>query len=196
MKKILLATIIPLSVLSLHCALANTAKAQPEPATPWNQHTGFYAEFNTGPNFYVGVLATDDGTFSSSGFHGLGWNANLGYYFTHNFALEAGFMQNYGTFNVNDDDNVSAHTNLPYLTTRFTVPMGDKWAFIAKAGLMYAWVTEDDNNENTGKIVLPFTGLGFSYAITPKLEASVQAQGALYGVINLGLLSAGLTYHF
>jgi opacity protein-like surface antigen len=196
MKKLLFITIAPLSVLSLNVALANTAKPQPEPSAPWNEHTGFYAEINGGSNFYAGILPTSEGTFSSAGFQGVGWNANLGYFFTHHFALEGGSMQNYAKLDFDEGDNLSGHLNIPYLTTRFNVPIGDKFSFVAKAGLMAVWATDDENHENTATLVLPFTGIGLSYALTPNLETSVQYQGAVYGVVNLGLVSAGLTYHF
>ncbi len=196
MKKLLFATIIPLTVLSVHSVLANTAKAQPEPPTPWNQHTGFYAEINVGSNLYAGVLPTSEGTFSSAGFQGVGYNANLGYFFNHTFALEGGFMQNYAKLDFDEGDNLSGHLNVPYITTRFDVPMGDKFSLIFKAGLLAVWATDDVNHESTATLVLPYTGVGLGYALTSKLEASVQYQGALYGVVNMGLLSAGLTYHF
>ncbi len=196
MKKVLLTSLIPLFVFGAQYAMASSLTTQPQPLTPWNEHTGFYTEINAGPNLYAGVLISGDSTFSSSGFQGAGWNANLGYFFNHNFAMEAGFMQNYAKFDLDQGDNLSGHTNMPYITTRFSVPMGDQFSFIAKVGLMDVWVTDDTDKENTSSLILPFTGVGISYAITPKLEASVQYQGALYGVVNLGLLSVGLTYHF
>lgn len=161
MKKIILATLL---ISSPMCLYAET--------TGWNRHIGPYSEINLGTNlFYSGHAAA----------LGLGWSAAIGNHFNNIFALEAGFMQNYAG---------SCHTNIPYLTTRFDVPIVDKVNFIGKLGAMYA------SEKNLGGIVLPYVGIGASYSLTPKVDFQVQYQGAVYGSAGAGLLSAGLTYHF
>ncbi len=194
MKRLALLSVMSIGFLTVYTP--SFAETPPEQA--WNKHKGMFIEANVGPNLYAGVIVTENNTFSSSGFQGAGWSAALGYNFSNNFGLEGGFMQNYAHYEINDESNVSAHTNLPYMAMRFTVPIGNKLAFIAKLGGMYAWINGSDNSDNGGstdKILLPYSGIGFSYALTPKLEITSQYQGAIYGVVNAGLLSAGLTYH-
>jgi hypothetical protein len=160
----------------------------------WNQHQGLYTEMNIGSNLvYLGVFSSG-GNVSGSGFYGAGWSAALGYNITPVFSFETGIMQNYAKIKENNHQSVDTyryrHLNVPYLTTRFDVALGERFSFIGKIGAMYASVP--------GKVsvVLPLIGLGAGYAVTPKVTATIQYQGAVYGIAGAGLMSAGLTYHF
>ncbi len=174
--------------------------ADTTPQQPLNQHIGFYAEADVGANVYTGVLVTNTDTWSSSGVNGWGWNGAFGYAFGPHFGLEAGFMQNYGHYDINDEDNAEGHTNIPYAAMRFALPLGDRVALFFKLGGMYASVEGSNSSSGTSgesdSLALPFTGIGASYALTSKIDLTAQYQGALYGVINGGLLGLGLTYHF
>lgn len=176
MKKMMLYMIVPCLAASPSIYADSTAL---------NQHLGTYAELNIGTNLYYSAFLTSVGHYNSAGIEGLGASASLGYNFTNIFALETGFMQNYAKFS-----NSSNHTNVPYLTTRFNVPIGERFGFIGKLGAMYL------SSPHDGGIVLPYVGVGGSYALTKKLDIQVQYQGAVYGVAGVGLLSTGLTYHF
>lgn len=196
-------------LLCAHLAYANTEG--------WNEHTGFFVEGNVGGNAYLTAIAVSDDTFSHAGVYGMGWSAALGYKFTEGFGLEAGFMQNYAEYDLEDDDddddddhfgrddddeeeNVAGNTNIPYAAMRFTFPIGDQFAILAKLGAMHVSIDVDDEEEaddvDDAYIVLPFTGVGVSYAVTPEVELLVQYQGAIYGIVNAGLLSGGVVYNF
>lgn len=167
---------------------------------PLNQHQGFYVEANAGPNLYFGSLVINGNTNSTSGSEGWGWNAAAGYRFTPHFGVEGGFMQNSAEYTNDENEQIEAHTNLPYVAMRFTAPIGQRTAFFGKVGGMVASVhfenNSDGSTDNTSSIFIPYTGLGFSYALNKKVDVSVQYQGAVYGIVNAGLFSAGLTYHF
>lgn len=112
------------------------------------------------------------------------------------FAVELGFMQNFLDVDADADgaDDVSTHLNVPWLAARWDIPVKDRWAFIAKVGLMVISVADADADDPIP--ALPFVGFGGSYAITPDLTLTVQYQGAVFIVAGAGLLSAGIGYHF
>ncbi len=194
MKKFL-TTLLCLSMLTSTMALATT---HPNPPA-YQQHHGFYIGANLGTNlYYVGIISTA-GSNSSSGIDGLGWSANLGYNFTSRIAIEGGFMQNFISDKSNDpNDYIVADTDIPYIAASFTVPFCQRFAFLAKVGGMYLSLkkTIAPMDHRTTGIVLPFIGIGTSYAVTHHIDINVQYQGAIYGVAGAGLLSGGLTYHF
>lgn len=138
----------------------------------WNQHKGPYAELMGGTNAAtIMVFGTTEGA---------GWSGTLGYQFTPGFGLEAGLMQNY----------LSSETfTIPIISTRFIFPLGDRFSFITKLGVM-APISE---HHSTGLI---YTGLGLSYAVTKKVDLGIQYQGAVFGIANAGLAGIALTYHF
>ena len=147
----------------------------------WNQHNGSYAELNIGTNaYYLGILSSH-GAFGGGGLIGEGWSGDLGYNFTNTFALEAGFMQNFVDFNLD-----RGALNTPYATTRFSLPLGERFSLIGKLGAMAPQAA----------IVLPYTGIGVSYAVTKNVDLNLQYQGAIYGIAGAGLAGVGLTYHF
>lgn len=172
-------------IISILSALTITSTAFAD-NTAWNQHVGSYAELNAGTNVYLLGVVSSAGSTTGAGITGAGWSGALGYNFTPSFGLEAGFMQNY--VNINQWD----HTNVPYVSTRFTVPMGDRFSFIGKIGAGYYMQASDIS----GGVLLPYTGVGFGYALTPNLDITTQYQGLVFGVANAGLLSLGITYHF
>jgi hypothetical protein len=175
--------------------LVASAVSAGEGTQQWNRHEGPYAEVNVGTNLYYLGAFSSAGDASDAGFQGFGWTAAAGYAFTPNHAIEGGFMQNYLDFEVEEDSDteVSTHTNIVYLTWRGTVPIRDRFAFFGKLGGMLASVPDTDES---AWVILPFTGLGVSYAMTPAVDLSVQYQGAVYGIVGGGALTVGATYHF
>ena len=170
------------TITSLLCLTATSLACATTPA--WNEHKGNYAELVGGTNaYYLGILSSR-GSVGGAGVTGAGWAGALGYNFTNTFGLEAGLMQNFV------DLNGGGYVISPYTTTRFTLPIGQRFSFIGKLGLMAPFVPEE------GGIVLPYTGVGFSYAATKNLDFTLQYQGAFYVIAGAGLLGAGITYHF
>lgn len=171
-----------LAFLLLFLGILLSAHASP------NQHTGPYGEINLGINHYSWYFFP-----FASDTRGFGWNAAAGYNFTSIFALEGGFMQNYlqGYTSNSDGSEIvrTNHINVPYTAMRFSAPIGERFALLGKLGVMAP------NRAGQGKI-LPYVGIGMSYALTDKLDVTAQYQGAVYGFFNAGLVSGGLTYHF
>ncbi len=171
-------------------ALAEDAQEEQQ----WNRHQGFYVEGNGGANLFYFALFSTEMDAADSGFKGGGWSIAAGYNFKPSYAAEIGFMQNFAKFEDDDGDKVSSNTNVPYAAARFDVPIGDRFGFIAKVGFMVPSIASEDA-ENAA-VMLPFVGVGGSYAITPNLDITLQYQGAVYLVVGAGLFSGGLTYHF
>lgn len=159
-----------------------------------------YVEGSIGSNFaYLGVFGNDvrDTTFVN----GFGYHLSWGHFFRDWTAIELGWLQSFFTF----ED--AKHANALYSAFRFNIPFGDcnQFTFNIKLGLMGIWYREyliydkykdDDKDNDFIGMLLPFTGIGLSYAINEKLDFTVQYQGGVYIVAGAGLLSAGLTYHF
>lgn len=143
---------------------------------PLNQHLGNYTEVNLDTLFGYEIF---DAAVS-----GFGWGAAFGHYFNKTIALEGGFMQAMSRWR--DDEKV----NVPYLTTRFNIPMGQRFSFIAKLGLMTPFIHGD------GVFLLPYTGVGVGYAVNKNLDLTLQYQGLVWGIAGVGMLGLGLTYHF
>lgn len=70
------------------------------------------------------------------------------------------------------------------------MPLGNRFSLLAKLGLMVSFVPQH------GGLVLPFTGIGGSYALTEKVDLGLQYQGAIYGIAGAGALGLSFTYHF
>ena len=165
---------------------------------PWNEHNGWYVEGTGGTNlFYIAIFSTGADA-SASGFSGGGWSGAAGYAFKSNFSAEVGFMQNFLKFDGEDSDGddktFSTHLNVPYVTARWDVPVFERFAFIAKIGLMFPSIAE--KSVDAPVPALPFVGFGASYAITEKIDINFQYQGGVYIVVGAGLMSLGATYHF
>ncbi len=191
----LIVLVLAAFLFSTQLALADDAQ-QAQQDQQWNRHQGFYLEANGGTNLYYLAILTSEFDGSHSGFNGGGWSAAVGYNWRPIFAAEVGFMQNYMKFEEDDDEDndISTHTNVLYGAARFDVPIGDRFAFIAKLGLMIPTIAADDVEDPS--LLLPFIGVGSSYAITPNIDFSLQYQGAVYVIAGAGLFSGGLTYHF
>lgn len=199
MKNKLIATsIIAASALMLSgTALANSHQSN----HAWNQHpNSWYGEFNLGTNlYYIAAFDSSSGSTEHHGFQGWGWSGAIGRQFSGNWGVELGFMQNYAKFKDDSGDFAKAHTNIPYLAARYSLPIKQRASFIAKLGVMYASAAagfDSTDHASSPSLTLPFIGLGFGYAITPNIDATVQYQGIVLGIAGAGLFSAGITYHF
>lgn len=135
---------------------------------------GAYLEGNVGTNY----TSYNFWGQSKSEFSSIGLNTNLGYQFSRHFASELGYTY-YGNAGMNSVD--AAMKGIVLL---------NNVSLFGKLGAAYIF--------RSGKksTAAPYVGLGGSYALTPALDFTVQAQGSPFIVINVGLLSAGLTYHF
>lgn len=199
MRKYAPLLLLPICALSMNATFANTEANSQSTDTHWNHHTGLYAEGDIGTNLYYLGIFSSAGTFSHEGFLGWGWGAALGYNFNYHWALEGGFIQSYATFETAENHSEYTNANVPYLVARYTLPIKNNFSFLFKLGAAYADVNLKDKTvgkHSSPNIVLPFTGIGMAYAITPKLDLTVQYQGFVYGIASAGLVSTGLTYHF
>jgi len=197
MKKIVTLTTLAATV----CTCAVFAGGA-ETNVSYHRQTGPWVEANAGSNlFYLGIMGNDIKA-SKAGMIGWGWNANAGYNFTPYIGLEGGYTQlrtKWRAKSANTDTMyIDANVDMPYGAFRFTIPMGDRFALLGKLGAMYlsAIGSSQGYTAESPKVVVPYTGVGASYAITKNLDFSVQYQGAMYFVAGAGLLSGGLAYHF
>lgn len=179
MKKITSYFLAAFSLIISFSAFANKATL--------NEYMGNYAEINLGTNLYYWGIASSKGSGSNAGVVGMGWNAAFGHFITPRFGLEAGLMQNYASANLDNKNN--SHLNVPYATTRFNLPINDRYSFIGKLGLGYAF-------SGGFGVVIPYTGVGLSYAVNKNIDITAQYQGLVLGIVGAGLLSLGVTYHF
>lgn len=181
------------AVAAIALATSLTAAADNAP----NQHTGTYIEATAGTNFYALGLISSDDIGSTAGVGGYAVNAAIGYNITYWFGFEGGFNRAMAHLDSNSSHNDSI--NAPYASVRFTLPIGQRFSFLAKVGAMYATYTDHKDDQEysvTHGMVLPYVGVGASYAVTSNIDITAQYQGAVYGVVNAGVLTAGLTYHF
>lgn len=149
-----------------------------------NQHQGSFVEFSGGTNlYYLGVFSSE-GKVAGGGVSGASLVGTLGYNYTPYFGVEGGLLE--ALVELNKSNQVYA----PYLSTRFTMPLGNRFAVLAKLGVMLPFVPRD------GGLILPFTGIGASYTVSEKLDLGLQYQGAVYGIAGAGTLGLSLTYHF
>ena len=183
-----------LFAIALTCFLASIALAdEGQQQGQWNRHQGFFSEFNLGSNLlYYGVLSSA-GNASNGGFHGYGWSVAGGYYFSPKHAIEGGFMQSYNKYEDDGDEEENTRADVTYLAWRGKIPIRDRFAFFGKIGAMLVSIPDTDESS---WVVLPFTGIGCSYAITPNVEFCLQYQGAIYVIVGYGSVTAGITYHF
>lgn len=182
MKKMIMTAVALFNIMSAGYASSSQ--------TAYNEHLGPYGELNLGTNLYYAGFVSSHGSAGTGGIIGYGWSTAAGYYLTNSFALEAGFMQNYTKY------SHMYHINAPYVTTRFNLPISNRFSLIAKVGAMDVIANRVGDNGHDTSVLLPFVGVGASYALTNKLDATIQYQGAVYGICGVGLLSAGLAYHF
>ncbi len=170
-----------LFLVLLLCCFTSLAFAE---GFSWNRHQGPFAEFSAGTNlYYLGILSSE-GKVAGGGVNGASVGGTLGYSYTPYFSLEGGLLA--ALVNLNDGNQLYA----PYFSTRFTLPVGNRFSFLAKLGLMVPFIPKQ------GGLILPFTGIGGAYALTEKLDLGLQYQGAIYGIAGAGNLGLSLTYHF
>lgn len=171
--------------------LINAAHAD---ETSFNRHLGPFAEASAGYTYAwaSGEIAGSD--FAEGAAVGFGWSIGGGYMFKDWVGAEAGYLQ----FN----PEVEAGSLEPevtvgglYLTSRFNIPVKDRFSVVLKAGVMSLSVSEDEYDDavSTGA---PFTGIGIGYALTEKIDLRVQFQGPNLIFLGAGVLSGGVTYHF
>lgn len=180
-------------------ALLTCAMASAQPAQTLNRHVGTYIEGNLGTNLYMlGVVSSNDGR-SNTGLNGFAGSVAVGYNTNCWFGFEGGFIRSSVNIDHHEDGQYYQNINAPYASLRFTAPIGERFGLIGKFGIMYATGSDDRHhdhgNDHLG-IVMPFVGIGASYAMTPKVDITAQYQGALYAVVNAGVLTGGVTYHF
>ncbi len=157
-----------------------------------NHHTGWYSDVQLGTNWLIspfGLLGI------TSLMNSWGWEADLGYNLTPHFGFEGGFIQSYSSYTINNDQTEQeGYYNIPYGAMKVNITLGERLSTFFKLGAMYA----DANfpGGNTKSSAYPYGSVGFSLALTPKVDLTAQYQGAFYGLLNYGLLGLGLTYHF
>lgn len=173
MKKSLIA------LASLCLASASFAEGQ-----AWNQHQGRYVELTAGSTFnYIGVFDSH-ARLGASAFQGTSIGLTYGYMYTPHYGFEGGLLS------VFLNSELSNSLYAPYASMRFNMPLDDHFSILGKLGLMVPFVP------NGGGVILPFTGIGASYATTKNVDLSLEYQGAVYGIAGAGTLGLGLTYHF
>ena len=132
----------------------------------------------------------------------------VGYNFIPTLGLEAGYMYSSDlNYDIRDDSigaSASGRLYVPYLAFKFDVPIYQRASIFFKLGVMYPY-GEADLSGSIGTItkygrisaghILPFSGIGGAYALTPKLSVDMTYQGAAYVLAGAGVLSLGLTYH-
>jgi hypothetical protein len=141
--------------------------------------SGTYLDLNVGPLYesinFFGVQYT--------AFGNVGLNTNLGYQFNRNFATELGYTAYGIDHHVINNLDLALKVILPVTEGEHAVSL------FAKTGPAFLFAGGD----NTGALLV---GVGGAYQINQKVDFTMQAQGITQGFFNLGLLSAGITYHF
>jgi hypothetical protein len=162
----------------------------------FNRHTGPYVEANAGYTFawLTGGFFGND--FSQGAGVGFGWNVGGGYMFKDWLGAEVGYLQfNPDVHKDSQDYNISVGG--AYLAARFNIPIKDRYSFIIKVGAMTLSASDSDHSaEDAVTSGAMFTGIGVGYALTDKIDLSLQFQGPNLIIVGAGVLSGGLTYHF
>lgn len=199
-------------LILLGLIVSGVAQADISENTAFNRHTGFYAEGDFGTNLYYvrgitvehsdGSIDKDLSDPSYWRVAGYGFSASVGYNIIPYVGFEVGYLQQFGVESSFSITNVS----LPYLAAKFTIPIGNRFAFLAKVGggcVIHHWrykPTEYDPEwySYSSAGVWLYSSLGASYALNQKIDLNVQWQGHSFMILDNfgGLLSAGLTYHF
>jgi len=207
----LLGVIVLLGVVG--SAYANKNSVTPvysPPQNNWNLHLGFYIEAGVGGNAFYAFLPDSRSTAKM-----LGWGVPVavGYDFLQHVAAEAGFIYStdlnaavQGTaIGITASASAAAKLYIPYMAIRFSVPVGQRINVIFKLGGMYPYGTVKleggvggitATGRISGEQLLPFSGIGATYAVLPKLDINIMYQGAVYVLASGAVLSVGVTYHF
>ena len=143
------------------------------------RQSGMYLDANVGTLYATTSLFGIQYTKYGS----IGANANLGYQFNQYIATEAGYtIYNFDGHSANNID----------IATKFILPFNvgtNDFSVFAKLGAADVFSGGDHS-------VMALAGLGGSYAVTQKTDLTLQAQGVSNGFFSLGLISAGVSYHF
>lgn len=161
-----------------------------------NRHTGPYAEVNVGSTLVWAAGDFSGSNFSDSGFIGTGWSIGGGYMFLSWIGAEAGFIK---LLNVDiGDEDVDASVDGFYLTSRFNIPIKERFSFILKIGAMsLSFSANEVSVEDVEATVgAPFTGIGVSYALTDNIDLRAQFQGPNLIFVGAGVVSGGIAYRF
>lgn len=151
---------------------------------------GAYIEGNVG-FIHVGI----DGIYADGGF---GANANLGYKFMRNAAVEAGYTY----YNASDDNRAAGDpTSLHdiHAAVKGILPFGneDRMNVFVKAGVSRLSTSGGDKNDSVGGSATAFFGGGgFGYHLSTNVEFNIQYQGNFRNGVSIGLVSAGIGYNF
>lgn len=116
-----------------------------------------------------------------------GFNGNVGYQFNSYLALEAGFTE----YMFKEVDVAAADVAI-----KLMFPFRDDFRLFAKAGGSYLFSPVKKIGSQYDIGWLPYLGIGMGYSVTKHVEVTIQAVGATILLADLGLLSAGVTYHF
>lgn len=166
MKKIFKPLILLICLLTPVITLAN-------PTT-----RGIYLEATLG-TVYVNETLFEDLTEAG----GFGWNANLGYQFMKYVGAEAGFSH----YTMAGSNNAYS----THIAVKGILPFTDEFNLFAKLGPA-AIFPSNDNDTEWGL----FYAFGASLALNDQLDITVQTSGVTQAFDTIGLVSAGLTYHF
>lgn len=170
-----LTTTVFISLLSL-CGSSIYADQTSEDYYP---QSGPYADLSAGPTVTNNnLLGIEVNSFS-----GATLNASLGYQFNPYFAVEAG----YNPFLLRQ----GKYLNGAVAATKLILPFGQqqRMHLFAKLGAIGLLSSKDS-------AATIFAGVGAGYRVTQRLDFNMQLQGAIAGFVNIGTLSAGITYHF
>ncbi len=175
MKKILL-------TLSI-CMLPIFTLANPR----LNQHTGWFASMGVGIKANFLPVLRNSATFDNSQAAIL----TIGNFISPRFAWELDAL-NGNFFDPNNDrEDVDFYGG----SLRWLFPIGDRANFYTKLGAGEYHEKEPASSLNEKRFT-PYDGIGFSYALNKKVDLGISYQGAILLIVDEGVVSGNLTYHF
>ena len=78
---------------------------------------------------------------------------------------------------------------------RWLFPIGERANFYTKLGAG-EYREKEEGKIDEEKRFTPYDGIGFSYALNKKVDLGISYKGALLILIDNGVVSGNLTYHF
>lgn len=138
---------------------------------------GVYLEGDVGSN-YAHIDFLDK---RSSSFDSMGVGVIIGYQFNTTAAMEAGYTY-YGSTKIKSI-NAALKGIMPFTSGE------NDFNIFGKIGIANLYTSDDHS-------VLPYIGLGAGYILSPEWDVNIQAQGGTTMYKGIGLLSAGMAYHF
>ena len=161
--------------------------------TSFNRHTGPFAEASLGATYiWFAGLEVGGTEFNEGAAIGPGWSIGGGYMFKDWIGAEGGYLQCHPKVG---DEAADGTIGGPYITSRFSIPVKDRFSVLIKAGLMFFSFSDDAVEDDTSFAFL-FSGIGIGYALTDKIDLRAQFQGPNVLLFGAGVLSGGITYHF